>query len=92
MKFENKNIQTAFDMLENEVVEYLKSQGGEALQAQIQNDLGFVNINCNCNPEGNFTRGWFAGAILASLLDKGVIERIKLTPRIIKWKLKEQNK
>ena len=92
MEFTNKNIQTAFEMLENEIIEYLKSQGGDALQAQIQNDLGFVNINCNCNPDGTITRGWFAGAILASLLEKELIERIKLTPRIIKWKLKEQNK
>lgn len=89
MEFTNKNIQTAFDMLENEVIEYLKSLGGDALQAQIQNDLGFVNINCNCNPDGNITRGWFAGAILASLLEKGLVERIKVTPRIIKWKLKD---
>lgn len=89
MEFTNKNIQTAFDMLEKEVIDYIKSQGGEALQAQIQNDLGFVNINCNCNPNGNFTRGWFAGAILASLLEKELLERINLTPRIIKWKLKD---
>ena len=89
MEFTNKNIQTAFDMLEKEVIDYIKSQGGEALQAQIQNDLGFVDINCNCNPNGNFTRGWFAGAILASLLKKELLERINLTPRIIKWKLKD---
>jgi len=88
MEFTNKNIQTAFDMLEKEVIEYVKSQGGEALQAQIQNDLELVKINCNCNPNGNITKGWFAGAILASLLDKDILERIKLTPRIIKWKLK----
>ncbi|HIE06494.1 MAG TPA: hypothetical protein EYP64_00460 [Desulfarculaceae bacterium] len=87
MKFANKNIQTAFDMLENEVMDYVKSQGGEALQAQIQNDLGFVDINCNCNPNGNFTRGWFAGAILASLLEKELLERVNVTPRIIRWKI-----
>ena len=89
MEFTNKNIQTAFDMLENEVLEYIKSQGGDALQAQIQNDLGFVGINCNCNPNGHFTRGWFAGAILASLLEKKLLERVNVTPRIIKWKLKD---
>ena len=89
MEFTNKNIQTAFDMLEKEVIDYIKSQGGEALQAQIQNDLGFVKINCNCNPNGNFTRGWFAGAILASLLEKELLERVNVTPRIIRWKLKD---
>ena len=89
MKFANKNIQTAFEMLEKEVLDYVKSQGGEALQAQIQNDLGFKDINCNCNPNGNITRGWFAGAILASLLEKGLLERVSVTPRIIKWKIAE---
>lgn len=87
MKFSNKKIEAAIKMLEDEIINYLKSKGGSALQSQIQHDLGFAQINCNCNPEGKMTKGWFCGALLRSLYDQKRIERTKLSPRAISWSL-----
>ena len=87
MKFENPNIDKAMEMLEKEILNYIESKRGNALQSQIQNDLGFVDINCNCNPEGKPTRGWFCGALLRSLYDQGKLKREQLSARAISWSL-----
>lgn len=85
MKIENPNIAKAVEMLEDEILNYLKSKGGSALQSQIQHDLGFGQMNCNCNPDGKPTYGWFCGALLFSLYNKGKIKREQLSPRAISW-------
>ena len=87
MKIENQNIVKAMDMLESEIIKYIQSKGGSALQSQIQHDLGFGEINCN--PDGKPTRGWFCGALLRSLYDKGKLKRELLSARAISWTLIE---
>ena len=66
------------DILEAEILNYIRENGGTALQSQIQYDLGFNDLNCNCNPEGKPTSGWFCGALIRSSYDKRKLKRKQL--------------